>query len=174
MPILIIHFKPAFSKPLFSPVVSCDPSTCVHVCHSSFAFLLVLEFTPFSFSLSHSTHDLTQGENSDCLWWIFRVGHIRTESQPFQKGFRAFLSEDKAAFLRIGLISHLFGRHLAISPVLFVAFWQFLLEFSPCESCYFSILGPILLKLHILAHLIESFPPCMACVALSKKKCRSL
>ena len=40
----------------------------------------------------------------------------------------------------------------------FVASWQFLLEFFLCESCYFSILGPILLKLHILAHLIKSFP----------------
>ena len=29
---------------------------------------------------------------------------------------------------------------------------------SPCESCYFSILCPILLKLQIFAHLIESFP----------------
>ena len=36
--------------------------------------------------------------------------------------------------------------------------WQFLVEFSPCESCYFSILRAILLKLHIWAHLIESYP----------------
>ena len=35
--------------------------------------------------------------------------------------------------------------------------WQFLVEFSPCESCYFSILRAILLKLHIFAHLIESY-----------------
>ena len=76
--ILFIHFKPAFSERLFSPVVSCNRSTCVHVCHSSFAFLLVLEFTPFPFSFSHLTHDLTQGENSLRLWRIFRVGHIRT------------------------------------------------------------------------------------------------
>ena len=67
LPILFIHFKPAFSKPLFSPVVPCNRGTCVHVCHSSFAFLLVLEFTPFPFSLSHLTHDWTQGENSDRL-----------------------------------------------------------------------------------------------------------
>ena len=78
--ILLIHFQPAFLKPLFSPVVPCNCGSCVHVCHSSFTFLLVLEFTPFpfSFSFSHSTHDLTQGENSDRLWQIFRVGHIRT------------------------------------------------------------------------------------------------
>ena len=67
-------------------------------------------------------------------------------------------SEDKPAIPRLGLISHLFGRYLAVSPVLFVSSLQFLLEFSPCESCYFTILGPILLKLHILAQLIESFP----------------
>ena len=36
--------------------------------------------------------------------------------------------------------------------------WQFLIEFSPCKSCYFSILRPILLKLQNFAHLIESFP----------------
>ena len=37
--------------------------------------------------------------------------------------------------------------------------WQCLVEFSPCESCYFSILRAtcILLKLHIFAHLIESY-----------------
>ena len=78
-------------------------------------------------------------------------------SQPFQKGFCAFLSEDKPAFLWVGLISHLFGRHLDISPVLLVASWQFLLEFPPCESCYFSILAPILLKLHILARNFSKF-----------------
>ena len=36
--------------------------------------------------------------------------------------------------------------------------WQFLVELSRCESCYFSILRAILLKLHIFAHLIESYP----------------
>ena len=56
--------------------------------------------------------------------------------------------------------------------------WQFLVEFSPCESCYFStmyahraisffctfkgsywpVLRPILVKLHILTRLIELFP----------------
>ena len=36
--------------------------------------------------------------------------------------------------------------------------WQFLVEFSPCESCYFSISHAILLKLHVFAHLIESYP----------------
>ena len=32
-----------------------------------------------------------------------------------------------------------------------------LIEFSPCKSCYFSILRPILLKLHILPHLFLHF-----------------
>ena len=76
LPILFI--QPAFSKPLFGSVVPCNRGTCVHMCYSSFAFLLVLKFTPFSFSFSHSMHDLTQGENSDRLWRIFRVGHSRT------------------------------------------------------------------------------------------------
>ena len=76
----------------------------------------------------------------------------------FSERLRAFISEGKAAFLRVGMISHLFRRLLAVSPVLFVASWQFLVEFSPCESCYFSILARILLKLHILAHVIKSFP----------------
>ena len=88
----------------------------------------------------------------------------------FQKGFRAFLSEDKTAFLRVGQISHLFRRHLAVSPVLFVASWQFLLEFSPWESCYFSILAPILLKLHILAHLINCYPTVYGLCSCIKKK----
>ena len=45
---------------------------------------------------------------------------------------------------------------MAISPVL-VASRQFLLEFSPCESCYCSILAPILLKLHILVRNFSQF-----------------
>ena len=36
--------------------------------------------------------------------------------------------------------------------------WQFLVEFSPCENCYFSILCAILLKLHTFADLIKSYP----------------
>ena len=116
-------------------------------------------FIPFPFSFSHSTHDLIRGENSaDRLLADLSSWPYQNIKPAFNKGFRAFLSEDKPAFLRVGLISHLFGRHLVISPVLFVASWQFLLVFSPCESCYFWIFGPILLKLHILAHLIESFP----------------
>ena len=31
-------------------------------------------------------------------------------------------------------------------------------NFCPFEGLYFSVLRPILLKLHIIAHLIESFP----------------
>ena len=36
--------------------------------------------------------------------------------------------------------------------------WQLLVEFFPCKNCYFSILRAIFLKLHIFAHLIESYP----------------
>ena len=63
-----------------------------------------------------------------------------------------------------GRITCPFCSFLAISP------W-----ISPCESCYFSILAPILLKLHILAHLIKSFPTVYglhSCIKL--KKCWSL
>ena len=90
--------------------------------------------------------------SADLLSWTYQ--DIKS---AFSEMLRTFISEDKAAFLWVGLISHLFRRHLAVSPVLFVASWQFLLEFSLCECCYFLILDPILLKLHILAPLIESF-----------------
>ena len=46
--------------------------------------------------------------------------------------------------------------------------WQFPIEFSLCESCYFSILRPILLKLNNLAHLIKSFPTVYALCSCSK------
>ena len=45
--ILFIHFKPAFSKPFFSPVVPCNRGTWVHVCHSSFAFYWFLKLLIF-------------------------------------------------------------------------------------------------------------------------------
>ena len=35
--------------------------------------------------------------------------------------------------------------------------WQLLVEIFPCESCYFSILRAIFLKLHIFAHLIQTY-----------------
>ena len=38
-PILLIHFKLAFSKPLFSPVAPCNRGTCVHVCHFIYLFI---------------------------------------------------------------------------------------------------------------------------------------
>ena len=99
-------------------------------------------------------------------------------SWPYQNMKPAFserlsclpIPEDKPASLRVGLISHLFGRHLAVSPVLFVASWQFFLEFSPCQSCYFSILGTILLKWSILAHLIKSFPTVYGLCSCMKMK----
>ena len=47
---------------------------------------------------------------------------------------------------------------------------QFLIEFSPCESCYFSILRAILLKLHIFAHLIESYPTVYGLSSCVEKK----
>ena len=57
-------------------------------------------------------------------------------------------------FTPVNTCSHLFTP-LSLST-LFVQ-WQFLIEFYPCESCYFLILRPIPLKLQIFAHLIESF-----------------
>ena len=50
--------------------------------------------------------------------------------------------------------------HLFTPPWLSMHFaqWQFFFEFSPWESCYFSILRAILLKLHVFAHLIKSYP----------------
>ena len=58
-------------------------------------------------------------------------------------------------FTPVHTCSHLFTPQWL--SMLF-AQWQFLIEFSPCESCYFLILSAILLKLHIFAHLIESYP----------------
>ena len=53
--------------------------------------------------------------------------------------------------------SHLFTTvHTSVTTLF--AQWQFLVEFSPRRSCYFSILCAILLKLNIFAHLIESYP----------------
>ena len=52
--------------------------------------------------------------------------------------------------------------------------WQFLVEFSPSESCYFSILCAILLKLNIFAHLIESSPTVSGLSSCIERKYRSL
>ena len=61
-------------------------------------------------------------------------------------------------FTLVHTCSHLFTPvHISVTITLFTQ-WQFLVEFSPCESCYFAILRAILLKLHIFAHLIESYP----------------
>ena len=68
-------------------------------------------------------------------------------------------------FTPVPTCSHLFtpvhtGSYLFTPQWLSTLFaqWQFLVEFSPCKSCYFSILCAILLKLHLFAHLIESYP----------------
>ena len=53
--------------------------------------------------------------------------------------------------------SHLFTTVHTPETTLFAQL-HFLVEFSPWESCYFSILDLCLVKLHILAGLIESFP----------------
>ena len=129
-PILFIHFQSAFSKPMFSPSVPCNHGTCVHVCHSSFAFLLVLEFTPFF------TFPLDTRFNSTCSN-LFTPVHTCSQ-----------------LFTTVHNCSHLFTPQWLFT---LFAEWEFLVEFSSCESCYFSILGPILLKLQIVAHLIESF-----------------
>ena len=54
----------------------------------------------------------------------------------------------------VNTCSHLFTPQW-LSTVF--AQWQFLVEFSPSESFYFSILRAILLKLHVFAHLIKSY-----------------
>ena len=51
---------------------------------------------------------------------------------------------------------------------------QFLLEISPCLSCSFSILHAIMLKLHIFAHLIESYPTASGLSSCIEKKYQSL
>ena len=53
--------------------------------------------------------------------------------------------------------SHLFTTVHTSETTLFAQL-QFLVEFSPWESCYFSILDLCLVKMHILTGLIESFP----------------
>ena len=61
-------------------------------------------------------------------------------------------------FTPVHTCSHLFTPvHTSVTIYALHAL-QFLVEFSPCESCYFSILRVILLKLHVFAHLIESWP----------------
>ena len=47
---------------------------------------------------------------------------------------------------------------------------RFLVEFSPWESCSFSILRAILLKLHIFAQLIESYPTVSGWSSCIKKR----
>ena len=61
-------------------------------------------------------------------------------------------------FTLVHAFSKLFTPVHTLVTVHAVAQWQFLVEFSPCESYYFSILHVILLKLHIFAHLMESYP----------------
>ena len=45
--------------------------------------------------------------------------------------------------------------------------WQFLVEFCPCESCYFLNLCATLLKLHIFAH--QTIQRCLAWVYVRNK-----
>ena len=140
----LIHFKPAFSKPLFSSVVPCNRGTCVHVCHSSFTFLLVLPF------LSHFPTRRTIGlkaRTQIAFGGSFELDRSEHKASLFRKAFVPSFLKISQPFFEIDLISHSFGRHLAIVLVLLVASWQFLLEFSPCESCYFSILAPNLAEI---------------------------
>ena len=80
-------------------------------------------------------------------------------------------------FTPVHICSHLFKTvhpcsHLFTPQWLSTLFaqWQFLVEFSPCESCYFSILHAILLKLHIFAHLIENYLTVSGLSSCFKKK----
>ena len=54
--------------------------------------------------------------------------------------------------------SHLFTTVHTSETTLFAQLHFLIFEFSPWEICYFSILDLCLVKLHILAGLIESFP----------------
>ena len=80
------------------------------------------------------TQNLGKNSNSHLCWLVQTFSHLFTPVHTF---------------------SHLFTPQWL--STLFVQ-WQFVVEFSTCKSCYFSILRAILLKLHIFAHLIESYP----------------
>ena len=77
--------------------------------------------------------------------------------------------------------SHLFW-HVQSYPHLFTPQWgcmlitefQFFHQFPPFESRYFSVLVPILLKLHILAHIIEGFSTAYGLCSCIKIDRRSL
>ena len=68
--------------------------------------------------------------------------------------------------------SHLFTPVHTSVNMLF-AQWQFLVEFSPCESHYFAILRSFSLRLHILVGLIESYPTVFGLSSCNEKKYRS-
>ena len=106
---------------------------------------------------------------SPCLKIVYRK-RIKRRDSKFRECAthslgKTVLHTSSDLFKPVQTFSHLFTpvptcSHLFTSqwlPTLFMQ-WQFLIEFSPCESCYFSILRPILLKFHIFAHLIKSFP----------------
>ena len=72
-------------------------------------------------------------------------------------------------FTPVHICSQLFTPVHTSLTTLF-AQWQLLVEFFPCESCYFSILPAIFLKLHIFAHLIDSYPPVHGLSSCVEKK----
>ena len=78
------------------------------------------------------------------------------------KNFLSFLHTCSHLFTALHTLSTLFSQ------------WQFLVEFSPCESCSFSILRAILLKLHIFAHLIKSYSTVSGLCSCIEKIHRSL
>ena len=90
-----------------------------------------------------------------------RVGKIwRACDSPFMKNSTSHLFWRVQTWSKLfttgPTCSHLFTTVYTPETTLFAQL-QFLVEFSPWESCYFSILRAILLKLHIFAHLIESY-----------------
>ena len=70
-------------------------------------------------------------------------------------------------FTPVHTCSRLFTPHWLAT---LFAQWQLLIEFSPGESCFFSILRAIFLKLHIFTHLIESYPTVHGLSSCVRKK----
>ena len=117
-----------------------------------------LHFTPF--------HTLRQFKRDDARFHVHYLGG----SQSFERGTGKYLYagfrgrqnlESMRLRLRRNSTSHLFWP-VQTCPNLFTIQWPCTLvaqfQFPPFEGFYFSVLHRILLKLHILAHLIESFP----------------
>ena len=86
---------------------------CASVTHKCafFVFVWFRNLLPFLFIFSHSMHDLTQGEKTQLAFGgSFELATTDHKASLLIKGFCAVPSEDYPAFLRVGLISHLFRK----------------------------------------------------------------